>query len=145
MTQMSLRQLSSYSKLRSESAKNGNTSSPNNPNEKAAHPALIQTGTFCVFPGGGSFGAYPAGVLVGWSEQGNRPNFDVVTGISTGALIAVPAFLGPGYDAHMKTFYTTLKNDDLFKVRLILGLFGDALADTSPSNAGLTRSLPLRS
>jgi len=82
--------------------------------------------------GGGSFGAYSAGVLVGWSERGDRPNFDVVTGISTGALIAVPAFLGPRYDDHMKKFYTTLKNDDLFKVRLVAGLVGEALADTSP-------------
>src|SRR4029077_3513839 len=82
--------------------------------------------------GGGSFGAYSAGVLVGWSERGDRPNFDVVTGISTGALIAVPAFLGPTYDEHMRQFYTTLKNDDLFKMRFVLGLFGEALADTSP-------------
>ena len=49
--------------------------------------------------GGGSFGAYSAGVLVGWSERGDRPAFDVVTGISTGALIAPFAFLGPKYDA----------------------------------------------
>ncbi len=82
--------------------------------------------------GGGSFGAYSAGVLVGWSERGDRPTFDVVTGISTGALIAVPAFLGPKYDEHMKSFYTTLKNEDLFKIRLISGLFGESLADTSP-------------
>ncbi len=82
--------------------------------------------------GGGSFGAYSAGVLVGWSERGDRPQFDVVTGISTGALIAVPAFLGPRYDEHMKQFYTTLKSDDLFKIRLVLGLFGEALADTTP-------------
>ena len=82
--------------------------------------------------GGGSFGAYSAGVLVGWSERGDRPNFDVVTGISTGALIAVPAFLGSSYDGKMKDFYTTLKNDDLFKVRLLLGLFGEAFTDTAP-------------
>lgn len=82
--------------------------------------------------GGGSFGAYSAGVLVGWSERGDRPNFDVVTGISTGALIAVPAFLGPRYDEQMKAFYTTLKSEDLFKVRLLLGLFGEAFTDTTP-------------
>ncbi len=38
--------------------------------------------------GGGSRGAYGAGVLSGWIVAGRRPNFDVVTGISTGALIA---------------------------------------------------------
>ena len=55
-----------------------------------------------------------------------------MTGISTGALIAVPAFLGSNYDEQMKDFYTTLKNDDLFKVRLFLGLFGEAFTDTAP-------------
>src|SRR4029077_17430393 len=79
--------------------------------------------------GGGSFGAYSAGVLVGWSERGNRPNFDVVTGISTGALIAPCAFLGPKYDAALKRFYTTLQNKDIYRVRLLSGLFGEAFAD----------------
>ena len=81
--------------------------------------------------GGGSHGAYSAGVLVGWSERGDRPRFDVVTGISTGALIAVPAFLGPQYDEQMTQFYTTLRNKDLFKVRPIRGLFREAFTDTS--------------
>jgi predicted acylesterase/phospholipase RssA len=107
-------------KLEDQSKQEGGASS--------THPNRI---ILCL-SGGGSFGAYSAGVLVGWSERGDRPNFDVVTGISTGALIAVPAFLGPSYDEYMKSFYTTLKSDDLFKMRLILGLFSEALADTSP-------------
>jgi predicted acylesterase/phospholipase RssA len=108
--------------------------------QKLAEQSKLEGGASSTHPnrnvlclsGGGSFGAYSAGVLIGWSERGDRPNFDVVTGISTGALLAVPAFLGPAYDDHMKAFYTTVKNDDLFKVRLVLGLFGEALADTSP-------------
>jgi predicted patatin/cPLA2 family phospholipase len=82
--------------------------------------------------GGGSFGAYSAGVLAGWSERGDRPSFDVVTGISTGALIAPCAFLGSKYDDQLKRFYTTLSSKDIFKVRLFTGLFGEAFADTSP-------------
>ncbi len=82
--------------------------------------------------GGGSFGAYSAGVLVGWSEQGDRPNFDVVTGVSTGALLAPFVFLGPKYDATMKRFYTTRESKHLYKRKLFWGLLSDALMDTAP-------------
>src|SRR5262245_29363725 len=47
-----------------------------------------------VLSGGGAYGAFTAGVLNGWSQNHTRPEFDVVTGISTGALIAPMAFLG---------------------------------------------------
>jgi len=47
--------------------------------------------------GGGADGAFGAGVLRGWTESGNRPRFDIVTGVSTGALMSVFAFLGPRY------------------------------------------------
>jgi len=50
-------------------------------------------------------GSAGAGVLVGWTETGTRPQFDIVTGISTGALIAPFAFLGTGYDAALKEAY----------------------------------------
>jgi hypothetical protein len=83
--------------------------------------------------GGGSYGAYTAGVLVGWTRSGTRPEFDVVTGISTGALIAPFAFLGPKYDAQLQTFYTRSTNDDIFKKRLVRGLLGgEAFTDTAP-------------
>ena len=68
-----------------------------------------------VLSGGGVFGAYPAGVLCGWSEsekspqEGGRPAFDVVTGISTGSLIAPLAFLGKDYDPTLKDLYTTVQ------------------------------------
>src|SRR5262249_41381568 len=57
-----------------------------------------------VLSGGGMYGAFTAGVLAGWSETGTRPNFDCVTGVSTGALIATIAFLGPDYDATLARF-----------------------------------------
>ena len=81
--------------------------------------------------GGGSFGAFTAGVLCGWTARGDRPEFDVVTGISTGALVAPFAFLGPAYDEQMKTFYTTMESKDLYKMKPVRGLFGESLADNA--------------
>ncbi|MFN7110091.1 MAG: patatin-like phospholipase family protein [Brevundimonas sp.] len=60
--------------------------------------------------GGGANGAYGAGVLVGWSERGDRPRFDIVTGVSTGALAAPMAFVGPAWDGHLAEAY---QNDRL--------------------------------
>ena len=56
--------------------------------------------------GGGSNGAYGAGLLVGWTEHGDRPKFDIVTGVSTGALAAPFAFLGSEWDPQLKAAYT---------------------------------------
>jgi hypothetical protein len=82
--------------------------------------------------GGGSHGAYSAGVLVGWTERGDRPCFDVVTGISTGALLAPFAFLGPKYDEPMKQFYTTRESKHLYKMKPFWGLFSESFMDTAP-------------
>jgi hypothetical protein len=82
--------------------------------------------------GGGSYGAFSAGLLVGWTAAGTRPAFDTVTGISTGALIAPLAFLGPKYDAEMKRFYTDIRTRDIYISRTVRGLFTNALADNGP-------------
>lgn len=83
--------------------------------------------------GGGASGAFAAGLLKGWTESGTRPEMWVVTGISTGALIAPFAFLGSDYDEELETLYTNLSTSDLIKKRFILrGLTSDALADTQP-------------
>ena len=82
--------------------------------------------------GGGSRGAYGAGVLSGWTERGDRPQFDVVTGISTGALMATHAFLGPEFDDDL-AIYRTIGNDDVFLERsLMKALKGPAMLDTTP-------------
>lgn len=79
------------------------------------------------------FGAYTAGVLNGWTKAGNRPAFDVVTGISTGALIAPLAFLGPDHDAHMERIYTRVRRRDIFTYRSWATVpFRDAVASTAP-------------
>ena len=71
-------------------------------------PVPFPRKTVLVVTGGGSYGAYPAGVLVGWTATGTRPEFDVVTGISTGAILGAFAFLGPSDDRELQRCYTEL-------------------------------------
>ncbi|HET6943310.1 MAG TPA: patatin-like phospholipase family protein [Sphingomicrobium sp.] len=88
---------------------------------------------FLAISGGGDNGAYGAGFLNGWSEAGTRPQFKVVTGVSTGALISPFAFLGPKYDYVLRRVYTETSQKDIFKKRgIVKGIFGDAMADSRP-------------
>ena len=88
---------------------------------------------FLAVSGGGDNGAFGAGLLNGWTAAGNRPEFKLVTGVSTGALIAPFAFLGPAYDETLKRFYTTVSPSDIAKKRsIIAALTSDALADNRP-------------
>jgi predicted acylesterase/phospholipase RssA len=82
--------------------------------------------------GGGAHGAWGAGVLVGWTESGKRPEFDVVTGVSTGALMGLFAFLGPDYDPMLEEVYTTVSQDDIFSFRGVQGIFGESALDYAP-------------
>ncbi len=68
--------------------------------------------------GGAANGAYGAGLLSGWSKEGSRPEFRIVTGISTGAIIAPFAFLGSNYDDKLKDFYTQYSTKDIILPRL---------------------------
>ena len=82
---------------------------------------------------GGLYGAYSAGVLDGWSRTGTRPEFDVVTGSSTGAFIAPFAFLGSEYDAQAMKLYTSVQAEDIFRVRAWVTIpFRDAMATSAP-------------
>jgi len=85
-----------------------------------------------VISGGGSDGAFGAGVLKGWTESGTRPAFNIVTGVSTGALIATFAFLGSGWDAEIERFYTKVTGEQIYAEQGLLGLFQDSLYDTTP-------------
>ena len=86
-----------------------------------------------VLSGGGANGAYTAGVLNGWTASGTRPQFDVVTGVSTGALIAPFAFLGSDHDETLRQSYTSAKESDIFKRRWLPELlWADSLADSAP-------------
>jgi hypothetical protein len=76
------------------------------------------SGPWLAISGGGSDGAYGAGVLTGWTEAGTRPEFAVVTGSSIGSLIAPFAFLGPRYDEEIRKNFTTIAAADIFEDRV---------------------------
>ena len=75
------------------------------------------SGPWLAISGGGSDGAYGAGVLTGWSEAGTRPEFAMVTGVSIGGLIAPFAFLGSRYDEELHKNFTTIGAADIFEDR----------------------------
>lgn len=83
--------------------------------------------------GGGQDGAFGAGLLTGWTERGDRPVFEVVTGVSAGAIIAPFAFLGPASDRQLKEIWTQYQTSELITPQILPGLLGgSALADTGP-------------
>jgi predicted patatin/cPLA2 family phospholipase len=87
--------------------------------------------THLALSGGGGDGAYGAGILNGWTESGSRPEFTIVSGVSTGALIAPFAFLGPSYDATLKELYTGGLADTLFGAPNVANaIFGSGLFGT---------------
>jgi predicted acylesterase/phospholipase RssA len=83
--------------------------------------------------GGADDGAFGAGLLVGWTQRGDRPEFDLVTGISAGALIAPFAFLGRDHDKQLAGLFTTYSADQIYQANVLSGLFGgSSLADSAP-------------
>jgi hypothetical protein len=108
---------------------------------QARYPALVNRPlVFLAISGGGSNGAFTSGLLNGWTDAGDRPDFAIVTGISTGALIAPFAFLGPEYDDKLKEVYTTVTDDDIFVERGLGGLIElNAVADSAPLRATIAK------
>ena len=84
--------------------------------------------------GGGENGAFSAGFLNGWTKSGHRPTFKIVTGISTGALIAPFAFLGPDYDKTLEKYYTGISAKDIYILRNWLAaiLSAESIAYSKP-------------
>lgn len=91
--------------------------------------------------GGGQNGAFGAGFLKGWTESGTRPQFDLVGGVSTGALLATHAFLGtPADDALLEEMYTQVTAENIYEDRGLLSLLSaDSLRDTAPLRAMLEK------
>ena len=88
---------------------------------------------YLAISGGGANGAFGAGLFAGWTANGTRPEFTMVTGISTGALTAPFVFLGTDYDPVLKKLYTTITTEDIVVKRSVLAAaFGDSMADTAP-------------
>ena len=88
--------------------------------------ASVSDGRFdlLALSGGGADGAYGAGVLTGWTARGDRPTFEVVTGVSTGALMAPFAFIGPEGDDELTRAFTDGRSDHLLQPRWAMALAG---------------------
>ncbi len=110
---------------------------------RAARPAGSEGLAVLALSGGGANGAFCAGLLGGWSEAGTRPEFQVVTGVSTGALAAPFAFLGPRYDDRLRTAYTQMRAHDIYHLHVMRSAFRllrvDAVADTEPMTRTVAR------
>lgn len=101
--------------------------------KRSGHQGDLPSANFLAISGGGDNGAFGAGLMNGWTAAGDRPEFKLVTGVSTGALIAPFAFLGPAYDDRLKRLYTTIEPSDIADERpLLAALTSDALADNAP-------------
>jgi predicted acylesterase/phospholipase RssA len=93
-----------------------------------------------VLSGGGEDGAFGAGLLTEWTRQGTRPDFRVVTGVSTGALAAPFAFLGSSRDAQLREVYTSTDITRVLAWRdWSAALFDDAIGDSAPLAATIAR------
>lgn len=97
-----------------------------------------------IISGGGADGAFGAGILVGWTKSGKRPQFELVTGTSTGAIIAPFAFLGEKYDDILYDIYAKLTREKVYESRLLNGMLGgSAIADTSSLRAQLEKHITI--
>ncbi len=95
-------------------------------------PGGLDKAAFLSISGGGDEGAFTAGLLAGWTKLGTRPSFEVVTGVSTGALAAPFAFLGSDYDDVLRDIYTQTKAEDIYTYRGVFGFFQNAINGTAP-------------
>jgi predicted acylesterase/phospholipase RssA len=82
--------------------------------------------------GGGAGIAYGAGALVGWSRTGSRPEFQIVTGVSAGALLAPLVFLGPKWDATVVEIFSGATAGRLLQLRWTNALFGASVYRGQP-------------
>jgi predicted patatin/cPLA2 family phospholipase len=105
--------------------------------------SVLPPAHFLALSGGGDDGAFGAGLLAGWTAHGDRPQFKMVTGVSTGALIAPFAFLGSDYDSALTDVYTNVTPAHIYQKRFILSaaIIDDALADTAPLFQTISRHI----
>ncbi len=89
--------------------------------------------TMLALSGGSDNGAYGAGLLNGWTRAGTRPEFSIVTGVSTGALIAPFAFLGSDQNATLERIFTTISAKDIYRSRFAPAIpLSPSAASTKP-------------
>jgi hypothetical protein len=115
----------------------------------AGSDGALPPANYLAISGGGPDGAFAAGLLCGWFDSGTMPTFKLVTGISTGGMIAPFAFLGGSYIERLRELYTTIKSqDEIRTLRALYGfygvIFGEALADTEPLYRLISRYVDAR-
>ena len=110
---------------------------------KQNYPAIFgQAHNYLAISGGGADGAFGAGLITGWSEAGTRPEFTMVTGVSTGALMAPFVFLGPEYDEQIRRLYTTTDTDEIADMsNMVASARRGSVADSSPLRDLIARSV----
>ncbi|CAH0142627.1 patatin-like phospholipase family protein [Roseomonas sp. CECT 9278] len=109
------------------------------------HPSQLPRFQLLGVSGGGEDGAFGAGLLCGWTAHGTRPEFELVTGVSTGALTAPFAYLGSEWDGALRSVYTEITPGDVLRSRgLLAAIFDDALADSAPLFRTISRYLDER-
>jgi len=102
-------------------------------NDYPANALGIKTYPVLSVSSGGAKGAYGAGFLRGWSKEGSLPLFKIVTGVSSGAIIACYAFLGKDYDDQLEKFFTTMSTKDIMKQNNLFSiLFGNSFMNPAP-------------
>lgn len=112
---------------------------------RRSHAGAASPVTFLALSAGQEDGAFGAGLLVGWSEHGGRPEFQIVTGTSTGALAAPFAFLGSEFDWALEAMYTKTGVDDIVDARyLVAAVNNDAMMDTEPLARTIAKYLSQR-
>jgi predicted acylesterase/phospholipase RssA len=99
-------------------------------------PTVANPWQWLVLSGGGQWGSFGAGFLKGWSDHGDRPIFDVVTGVSTGALVAPYAFLGRPYDDALMRGFQIKSEKEIISMRGWFALLrSNSLYDTKALRA----------
>lgn len=97
---------------------------------RALHPG--EPLSILALSGGGTGGAFGAGAVAGLTHTGARPTFDVVTGVSAGALVAPYAFLGPAWDAQLLEAFTGVAGENLLQSRGLGVIFGSSVYSGRP-------------
>ena len=99
---------------------------------RVVSPLALKQPTVLALSGGGAYAAFGAGLLNGWSTRGTRPQFTIVTGASSGALIAPFAFLGAEQDETLRSIFTSGEMETLLQPDGLMGLLGTGLYKKAP-------------
>ena len=86
--------------------------------------------------GGGQNGAFGAGYLIGWQRKGTMPQFEYVTGVSAGALLATQVFID---EVEKLQAFEGIQERDIVRIRYFGSLFNDALLDNDPLRHSIAR------